>query len=542
MACWRMKSLWPWLSAALTGVLLTLCYAPADLGGLSWIALTPLICAAWFPAPWAKYESERLFLLGYITGLGYFWGSLSWLISVTFGGWLVLGLYLAIYPALWALFLGTLARPREKPGDAKPVWLSSWNNLRVAALAAAAWVGLEWIRGMLFTGFGWNSLGVALHENIALMQICDFTGVGGLSFLLVMVNVMAVATVKRLIVEARGRAGKTGTSERIRLRPHYDFSLTVMLVALAFAYGVRAMMAPPPPAKPLNFAAIQASVPISVKRDSRQEQAILDLHAELSEKALAMHPDLLIWPEAATPQPLFSDKRSWETVHELLQKHDGDFLTGTVHLSRMGDFNSAALMTGKGKGIMLYHKVHLVPFGEYVPLRHSFPLFAWIVGNLVPDDFDFGPRPIVLEMKRKPFRLATLICFEDTLGDLARQFAAMNAQVFITLTNDAWFERSAGSRQHLANAVFRCAETKLPMIRAANTGVTCVVDRFGRVVNELQDEKGGTFSQGFLSAQVNLPIKPAKTFYTLNGEAFSLACLILATVASAIYMIRRRRS
>lgn len=535
-----MKSLWPWLLAALSGVLLTLCYAPADFGGLSWIALTPLVCAAWFGTPWKKYESERLFLLGYITGLGYFLGSLHWLATVTVPGWIALCLYLALYPALWALFLGRVAKPVERPGASKPIWLGSWNNLRVAALAAAAWVGLEWIRSVLFTGFGWNSLGVALHENIALIQICDLTGVGGLSFLLVMVNVMIVVTGKRLAVEAGGRRKAGGAP--FRLRPHYDFSLTVALVALTFAYGVRQMFAPPPESQPLSFAAIQASVPIVEKRDVTREQAILDLHTELTEKALAMRPDLLIWPEAATPQPLFSDKRSWDAVHALAAKHEGDFLLGTVHFDQRGDFNSAALLTRRGQAHQLYHKIHLVPFGEYVPLRQSFPLFAWIVGNLVPEDFDFGPRPVVLQMEHKPFLIATLICFEDTLGDLAREFAKLNAQVFITVTNDAWFLRSAGSRQHLANAVFRCAETNLPMIRSANTGVTCAIDRFGRVRNELKDENGDTFSQGFLASQIDVATRPVRTFYTLNGEVFSFACLAAATLISAAYMARRWRA
>jgi apolipoprotein N-acyltransferase len=449
---------------------------------------------------------------------------------VTVLGWVALCLFLGGYTALWALFVGTVARPRQPPSDARPVWMKSWNNLRIAALAAAAWVALEWLRGVVFTGFGWNALGIALNKNIALIQICEITGVGGLSFLLVMLNVMIVITLRRFKAEIG----------RDKLRPHYDFNLTIVLVALVFAYGVRRLSHPPPPSESLTIAAVQANVPVSEKRDPEQEARILDLHVRLTETALAIKPDLLIWPEAATPRPLFSDQRNWDVVRGLAEKHAGDFLLGTVHFDESGDYNSAVLLTENATNAQLYHKIHLVPFGEYVPLRGPFPLFAWLVGDLVPDDFDFGREPVVLKMSRKPIRIGPLICFEDTLGDLTRQFAQRGAQILVTMTNDAWFLKSAGSEQHVIHALFRCAETKLPMLRAANTGVSCVIDRFGRIVNQLQNDKGDTFSEGVLFAHLDVPTNPEKTFYTRYGEVFSLSCLAITTIACGLHIIRRK--
>jgi apolipoprotein N-acyltransferase len=520
-----MKVLWPWLAALASGILLALCFAPADLGGFAWVALTPLVAALWFSTDWARHNDWRMFLLGYVAGLGYFVGSLHWLVTVTAAGWLALGAYLAIYPALWAAFTGSLLRPRQSPFEARPVWMKSWNNLRVAALSAAAWTALEWVRGEMFTGFGWNALGIALHQNVALIQIADLTGVGGVSFLLVMVNVMIVLTVKRLRMEIGRHA----------LRPHYDFSLTVALVALVFGYGVKVLFAPPVEARPLTVAAVQANVPVNEKRDLVNELRILDLHTRLSETALTMKPDLLVWPEAATPQPVFADQRNWDAVRTIAENHDGDFLLGTVY----ADFNSAALLSNRGRDAALYHKVHLVPFGEYVPLRDSFPLFAWIVGDLVPDDFSFGPGPKVLPMAAQPVKIGPLICFEDTLGDLARRFAGLGAQVFVTMTNDGWFLRSAASWQHFRHAQFRCVETKLPMVRAANTGVTGVIDRYGRPTHILQNDGGDTFIEGVLLAEVAVPVQPARTFYTLNGEVFSLACLGVVAVACGWAFFRR---
>ncbi len=142
-------------------------------------------------------------------------------------------------------------------------------------------------------------------------------------------------------------------------------------------------------------------------------------------------------------------------------------------------------------------------------------------------------------MSRKPVKIAPLICFEDTLGDLTRQFALRGAQLLVTVTNDAWFLRSAGSEQHVIHALFRCAETKLPMVRAANTGVSCVIDRFGRIVNRLQNDKGDTFIEGVLFAQMDIPTDPQKTFYTRYGEVFSLACLAISAVACVFRVMRR---
>jgi apolipoprotein N-acyltransferase len=525
-----MRGFWPWLCAILSGALLTLCFPPADLGGLCWLALTPLTAAVWFSEAWPRNDVLRLLLLGYVTGLMYMLGSLHWLVTVTVAGWIALCLYLASYTALWALFAGTLARPRQSPADGESVWMKSWNNLRIASLAAAAWTALEWLRGVLFTGFGWNSLGIALHGNIALIQISEITGVGGLSFLVVMVNVMIVLTLRRIKAEFG----------RERLRPHYDFNLTIALVALVFGFGVRQIFRPSPPSESLSIAAVQTNVPVTEKRDPEHETRILDLHVRLTQTALVIRPDLLIWPEAATPRPLFSDQANWDAVRGIAEKHAGDFLLGTVHFDESGDYNSAVLLTENGRNAQIYNKIHLVPFGEYVPLRNTFPLFAWLVGDLVPDDFDFGRDAVVLKMSRKSVKIGPLICFEDTLGDLTRQFALRGAQVLITMTNDAWFLRSAGSEQHLIHALFRCAETKLPMIRVANTGVSCVVDRFGRIANRLQDDKGDTFIEGVLFAQVEIPTDPKKTFYTRYGEVFSLSCLAISALACGLRLVPRK--
>lgn len=509
--------------------MLVLCFAPFDQSWLVWISLAPLIAALWFGPVHRTHPLLRKIELGYTSGLVYFLGSLYWLREVTVGGWFILCLYLAVYPALWAGMVWVIATPRQKPGTAHPVWLSSWRNLRTAFLAAAAWVATEWLRGTVFTGFGWNSLGVALHGNIPLIQLSSLTGVGGLSFLAVMTSAVAVATLKRLSLEARG--GK--------IRAHFDFTLSLALVAAAFAYGLR-QLRPDGEMVRLKVAAVQPSIPQQEKWNPAFERRIYDTLERLTSTGLAMKPDLLLWPEAATPRGFFEDPVANSFVKKLAGDGGYAMLFGSLILSHEADYNAAIMIEGSGPEPQVYPKSHLVMFGEYIPLRESFPLFAAIVGEQVPSDFDAGEGPVIFRLTRPHLAIGPLICFEDTVGDLARANALGGAQMFVTLSNTGWFRQTAAGRQHLAHAVFRCAETRRPMARCANNGITSVVDRFGRVRQILEGADGDVFGEGIMLAEMEVPAAPPTTLYMKAGEFFSSACLALTFLALGAAAIRRR--
>ncbi len=524
-----LASLWPHAAALISALLLAAAYPPFDQGWLCWIALTPLICAVWFTPRTPRHNLLRACWLGYLWGLVFFSITFRWLIEVTGGGWFILSLYFALYPAAWTTFLAIIT-PRPGTAATHP-FLRSSNNLGLTLSASAAWVGLEWIRGTLFSGFGWNNLGTALHDQTALIQIADITGVGGISFLILAANLMLVITVRRLTLEV----GRTS------LRPHYDFTLTVALVAAAFSYGVHHYYAEPPgETATVKIAAVQANIPQDQKWDEDFENHILDTYRRLTDLAVISEPNLLIWPEAATPRPLLLDDRMKSEVAAVLEKFHGDFLLGTINYDHTGAYNAAVVLSPSGAP-QLYYKMHLVPFGEFIPFRHSFPLFAWIVGNQVPSDFNAGTEPVVFELRSWPIKIAPLICFEDTVGDLTRQFALRGAELLVTITNDAWFRESAGSRQHLINAVFRSAETKLPLVRGANTGVTCVIDRLGRVTNILTDPvTGSTFTEGVLTDSIQVPVEPPLTFYTRYGELFSILCFFATLLTLRTSLLRHR--
>ncbi|HEY2614308.1 MAG TPA: apolipoprotein N-acyltransferase, partial [Chthoniobacterales bacterium] len=176
--------------------------------------------------------------------------------------------------------------------------------------------------------------------------------------------------------------------------------------------------------------------------------------------------------------------------------------------------------------------------------RHTIPFLARVVGDQVPDDFAFGKEHTVFDLTNDKAKAAPLICFEDTIGELTRQFVLGGANLLVNVTNDGWFLRSAASRQHVANAIFRCVETRRPMVRAANTGVTCFVNEFGRITQTLLDENGSQFTDGVLTGEVAVPRDGAPTFYVRHGELFADGCLgisLLLLVFLSPRLVRRMR-
>ena len=348
----RVTKFWPWLAAICSGLLYAACFAPFNLAWFCWIALTPLIAAIWFSGAESRHPWLRNLLLGYVAGLTFFWIVFFWLTTVTVLGWFVLQFYMAIYFAIFAWFCDLLRpRPgkRQSPVASKwgqmlaqarsttaPVqspWTKSTSNLRLAFILAAAWTTLEWSRGWVFSGFGWNGLGVALHANWPLIQITELTGVAGLSFLVAFVNVILLTTAYRLVVEARTRV----------MRPHFDFTVTMAAIVGVLIFGLRATQISPP-TKPLRVAAVQSNVPQNQKFDPQFTRRIFDQFWRLSEIALRSNPppDLLVWPESSMPGPVLADQESQKFVMDLAASMGVEVLTEADYrdLQKLGEFDT----------------------------------------------------------------------------------------------------------------------------------------------------------------------------------------------------------
>jgi len=556
------------LLALASGVILTFAFPGWNVGIVAWLWMLPLLYALWggdSPAP-LKYRKKawRGFGLGYLAGIAFFLPNLAWVRhssrviagakDLSWMGWqaealgmvaaLLLSLYLALYWGLWGAFAATIGKPRisrdGKPmeGDAGTLFSVSLESLRSAFLIAAAWVACEWLRGVIFTGFCWNGLGVALRQNLTLIQSADLVGVTGLSFLPVFVMGIAYNTALRFRQEI-------ATS---RVRPHADFFCAVLLMLANFGYGAWKLAQAPGATTPVKVLLVQTNVEQSVRWTPDPEGKVTaELYQDLGRlthiSMITDKPDLVIWPECALPLS-FYDPNHIGFLNDVLALGDFSLLTGTdIEQPNDAIYTGAALMKGTFENFQLYRKVHLVPFGEYLPLR-SVPFVETLLGSVLPGDFAHGQstEPLTLE-KPAGMQVIPLICFEDTVGRLARKFARPAPQLLVNCSNDGWFLQSIENEMHLANAIFRSIELRRPMARACNTGITSFVDTLGRVGkgDRLMDAKTGSpFIKGVLVKEVQVPADAEMTVYARYGDVFSLALLGVTVLAVGVRVVRGR--
>jgi apolipoprotein N-acyltransferase len=529
----RWQRRWPWVAAALSGLLMALCFPPFNASGFIFIALVPLMCAVWLSKPLHRAWWYHL-RLGYVTGLVFFTITFSWLseLGPLFDSPMLralpflLALYLSIYPAAWACFAGWIAGSHFSPaGDGeRPRILSSLRNLRIAALAAAGWVAFEWLRGPVITGFGWNNLAVALvhPQTMALLQIAEFTGTAGPVFLLAMVNAVGLLTILRL----RAEMGRS------RLRPHFDFSLTAALFVLVFVHGIRTLGRDEPgPRAELRAWLLQPNVPQKWKMGHEHDEEIFERLEYLHSLAGTLQPHLVVWPEASVPGGMLGNTDIEKFIRELAAQVPA-LVLGTDDSER--NHNSAAfIVRGRGE-VQFYDKRHLVPFGEYVPFR---PLFSWLPDDIEVADFAPGGGPMVFDLPEPALKLGPLVCFEDTHPPLTAEQVRLGAHVLVNVTNDGWFGQSFGPEQHMLNAVVRAIENRRPLVRCTNTGVTVSVDATGRITRWMEP-----FTQGAQQIQIAVPTLPRTTFFTRHGEVFAAICAALAALAIVGRLVLSRRT
>ena len=498
-----------WLCAGGSGLILTLGFAPFSQPVAGWIGLIPLAYYGQRQQP----DLRDSFLLGWFFGLSHFLTSLSWLQTVTLSGWAVLSAYLAIYPALWFVLWVRLA-------GSDPDRMTSGGNIRHAFLGASAWVVTEWLRGVVFSGFGWNSLGVSQGDLLLVAQVADLGGVLLVSWVVAFAGLTLALTARRFELEIRGSQ---------KWRPRWDFTAGVVVVGVTMVYGARTLLRPlPEPVVTLKYAAIQPSVPQDPWRSAKVSRVAEELR-KWSELALVGGGpvDLLVWPESLAGTGWREEPDLQSAIQAVRRMGARALLTGSLDVRGPDTFNCAVLFQGpEGKYPQVYDKTHLVVMGEYVPLADFLP---WL-RKLVPPggDLTAGTVPGLLELNSPGVRMASLICFEDSVSRVVRRAAQKLPHLLVNLTNDAWFGASAGSRQHLENARLRAVETRLPLLRATNDGVTALINPRGVITAEVRDPVTGSIREpGFFRGELELA-EPRATWYTRWGEWpvwISLACV-----------------
>ena len=492
------------LLAILSGVMLTAAFPPGRLDWAAWIAIIPLL---------KSLENERplnAFRLGMIAGLSHYLTLIYWIIFVTntYGGidlltssciLLLFCLYLSLYPAVFSLLIRLLAGHRFMP-----------------MITAGVWVSLEYVRALLMTGFPWCLLGYSQFNRHALIQISDITGVYGISFLIVAVN----ALIYLLIFDKPGTSGK---KELI-----LETSTVLVLLFICLFYGIYCLSDVNRNGKgkeSIITSVIQGNIDQSVKWDPAFMKETMDKYMALTRSAMNSKPGLIVWPETAAPFFFQDNTESSQDIYRI-SKESGAWLIFGCPAYEQEDiiwtryYNRVCLVSPNGSLGGHYDKAHLVPFGEYVPLKRFIPF----INRLVTASGDFFPGKESGLLKMSDITAGALICYEAIFPDLARREVKNGARVFVNLTNDAWFGMTSAPHQLLSMCVFRAVENRRPFIRAANTGFSAFIDPFGRII-----AKSDLFTEAVLTEEIRTDYNRI-TFYTKYGDIFMYVILIICLI------------
>ncbi|MDA8433162.1 MAG: apolipoprotein N-acyltransferase [Nitrospiraceae bacterium] len=497
-----------YLPAVISGILVVLSFPVFDLYPLAWVAFVPFLLSLWGKTP------KKAFLAGYVFGLVYFFGTLYWIYySINhYGGVsflsslsivVLLCLYLGLYPAVFSLLFVKMIRRTELPA---------------LVIAPVLWVALEFLRSYALTGFPWASIGYSQYRFLHMIQVADITGIYGISFLVLAVN---GAAADLFLLRRR-------VSEMPLFPTSYTvvgFALLVLAAVAAFGYG-QWRLSQERPGNTLRVSLVQGDIEQDEKWEPSYQGKVLDTYFDLSRRAAGSSPRLIVWPETALPFIFGADAARTEKLIGFEQGLGTDLLTGTILLRQQSAgrtllSNSAILLDKEGKNVYEYDKIHLVPFGEYVPLRSV----LFFVDKLVTGIGDYVPGKEYIRAETDFGSFATLICYEIIFPGLVRKFYTKGGDFILNITNDAWFGRTSGPYQHFGMAVFRAIENRKPVIRCANTGISGFIDSDGRVLARTR-----------LFERVVLPgaVKTDETlsFYTKYGDLFSYLCIVISIVIS----------
>jgi apolipoprotein N-acyltransferase len=472
------------------------------------VALAPLLIAL-HGAPGGRGAR-----LGYVTGAVSSAGLLYWtaLVVVQYGG-LALPVGILVMGALCLAFSVFHA-------------LFGWGTARLAARLGPAgllgapflWVALEYARTHTFFSFPWVLLGYSQHAQLPFVQVASFAAVYGVSFLVCAVSAFL----------AYAAVAPAARSRRAAL------AAAVLLVGAAWGFGRWQMGRPLPEAGRLVVGLVQGGVRQEDKWVPENAWANVDRHLRLTEAAAEKGARLVVWPESAVPFLFDEDRDLAGLLRETVRDRRIYLFFGNDDRERVAGargriFVGAKLLDPEGELVARYRKIHLVPFGEYVPLQPLFTLGGRFAAKLVQEVSDFTPGEEATTGLVDGHRVGGFICYEAIFPSLVRRFAAEGATLLVNVTNDAWYGTTSAPYQHLAMAAFRAVENRRYLVRAANTGVTAVVDPWGRVL-----EPTRLFDTTVLVREV--PLVAETTFYTRHGDLFAQACaaVALALVAASL--------
>lgn len=573
------------LLAALTAVLLWLSFTPMEFSAVAWVALVPLSLLL-------RIELLPKFSYRFLGVVGFLWAlaTLQWM---RLGHWTMYGALVALSFYVGLYFPAFVAISRRAVRGGLPVWLA----------IPVVWTALEFLRAYLLTGFSWYYLGHSQYQWTSLVQISDITGAYGVSFLVALVGGSIVECVPtRLFIRLGLVESEADVRTLTRTQQRRPVLMALSLVVCACLYGVSRAQPVTETEGPV-VAAVQGNFTPELKHDPEKWMKMVNDHDLLTRTAASLQPELIVLPETMFPVPdlvigegvtdedlisiLPMQGQATNKVlaeQELKRWHSGrarellinrsqvsgtallvGLLTEVAEDGKRSRYNSAAFISPEDGYLGRYDKAHRVIFGEYIPLRSVLPWLAKLTPFSAGFGIDAGTKPAVFEYKGT--RFAPIICFEDTVPQLVRQTVLTNADtdaapdVLINMTNDAWFRGSSELDQHLVAATFRCIETRRPMVRAVNAGISAFIDSSGRIrqpqhfwvldedsagvigdfreVDSLIDpDTGKRYRQCSAVMCGQVPLDGRNTIYLQFGDWFAILCSVVTVGAVVVGRIR----
>ena len=457
---------------------------------------------------------------------------LGWLHHVTWAGLLLLGPVVGVWIGSWYLAAWWVMPRLLGRGTLERI-------LSVFGLAAL-WVVIEWTRTWFLSGFPWLPLSASQWQRVSILQIAAYTGAYGVSFVLMAMNLGFAAYAHRLLCE-----GKRGLQRRSQ-----EFFACLFLLIVCVTVHVQETFNHGRFAVPLGrVGLVQPYIPQSIKWDPMEAPKIRASLEQATRRAAIGHPELLLWPEATTPMAVRGDAAMQTWVENLVKSLRTPLLLGSIAIEppptgQNGDplwYNGAFLVDPAiGLQTRYYVKRHLVPFGEYVPLR---PLFGWLE-KFVPIGGDFQPgldaRLLTVNLHLKPVSLGVLICYEDVFPQLAIESVRTGAEALVVLTNNAWYGEGGAAYQQAAHSVLRAVETRRPVLRCGNGGWSGWIDEYGNIRSVLASEAGSVYVRGAATLDITHDRRWSgrESFYVLHGDWFVLASAALAAFAYALLRLK----
>ena len=498
-----------WGLGALSGGLYVAAFPPYTIPEAAFVFAIPLIVAGFF-----KLSGLRYALFAWVIGTGSWLTLIAWLRHVTIGGWILLSLILGLFFSTWFI----AARPYVKGLlIANPI-----TRLIGFTALAGLWVGLEGIRGVIFTGFPWLPLAASQVKQPLLLSILPYTGTAGLGVFILFFNFA-------LLSYGWGLANRRNKGGRFILCA----DLYVALIGLAGLGYLFLQIKPQADQEEVLFRAgiVQPYTPATLKWDPNESGKQLLILQRLTKSLNTAPIDVVIWPEAATPMPVKGDRAMCHWVEQIVADLKHPVWMGNIAYDGTCWENGCFVATPTA-GLMpeYYAKQHLVPFGEYVPLRKLWP---WIE-KVIPLPGDTRPgtsaEPLTVNVAKRSLKMGCLVCYEDVFAELARATTLAGADFFLVVTNDAWYGEEGAAQQHFAHSVLRAVETRRPFIRVGNAGQSGWIDAFGRIRETLIDPVKGPYFRGtgILTVTQDKRLQGALTPYTQRGEGLTWAFLGLS--------------